>query len=333
MTDPHWPARLSVAASFLLAIALFWPDPRAPVKQAIIMPTALTEPSMPPANPVPITLPPPPRLTPLQALRQSGAEKNPARPVRRPLVTPLRPAGPAQPSAPVPTVDSLQPSAKEQTKPVVALVPAKRSESRPAAAASKPLPRTSPPAAVSRPAASSLAQGRALLRILEHGTGPEIDFAWPENSGSRNALFALLSRCYGMQVVLLDGANRLYRLADPAGRPWAPNIDRISGFSRRIGGLSAAGERDLVIRLRRRHTGITNARPIRLFPRAFDGALLGGLAQLIGKGAADLRSLSARYRMRGERLWMIDVRVNGRSVPGRVDLSPVAACATARRRV
>ena len=294
----------------MLAVALFWPDPRSPVMQAMKTPTQPMETSMPTARPKSIALPLPPRSE--------------SRPIPRPSVIPLTPAQGAEPSA---LVDSLQPSAKEETKPVVALVPTKRPASPP-----KMLPQTSPPAAP--PAtAPSLAQGRALLRILEHGTGPEIDFAWPERPGPRNALFALLRRCYGMQVVLLDGANRLYRLADPAGRPWAPNIDRISGFSRRIGGLTAAGEKDLVSRLRRRHKGINNARPIRLFPRAFDGALLGGLAQLIGKGAADLRSLSARYRMRGERLWMIDVRVNGKSVPGRVDLSPVAACATSRRRV
>ena len=328
MTDPHWPARLSVAASFLLAIALFWPDPRAPVKQAIKMPTTLTEPSMPPASPQPLALPTPPRLTSPQA----RVANIPARSVRRPPVIPLRPAGPAQPSAPVPTVDSLQPSDKKRTKPVVALVPAKRSAPPPPAPLEK-APQTFSPSATPRPAAATLAQGRALLRILEHGTGPEIDFAWPESPGSRNALFALLRRCYGMQVVLLDEANRLYRLADPAGRPWAPNIDRISGFSRRIGGLTADGERVLVSRLRRRHTGITNARPIRLFPRAFDGALLGGLAHLIGKRAAGFRSLSARYRMRGERLWMVDVRVNGRTVAGGVDLSPIAACAPARRQL
>ena len=279
-------------------------------------------------NPKPLALPRPPR----QATSQIGMIRNPARSVRRPPVIPLRPAGPAQPSAPVPTVDSLQPSDKKRTKPVVALVPAKRSAPPPPAPLEK-APQTFSPSATPRPAAATLAQGRALLRILEHGTGPEIDFAWPESPGSRNALFALLRRCYGMQVVLLDGANRLYRLADPAGRPWVPNIDRISGFSRRIGGLSAVGERDLVSRLRHRHKGVKTARPIRLFPRAFDGALLGGLAYLIGKRAADLQSLSARYRMRGERLWMVDVRVNGQPVPGRVDLSPVAVCAPARRRV
>ena len=326
MTNPHWPARLSVAASLVLAVALLWPDPRAPIEQATTLPTPLTESSLPPVVPKSLALPPPPRLMSPQA----RVAKIPASSVRRPPVIPLRPAGPAQPSAPAPKVASLQTSAKEETKPVMALVPAKR----PAPAPAPPkLPQTSPSQIVPPLAAPSLAQGRALLRILEHGTGPEIDFAWPESPGSRNALFALLSRCYGMQVVLLDGANRLYRLADPAGRPWAPNIDRISGFSRRIGGLSAAGERDLVSRLRRRHKGIINARPIRLFPRAFDGALLGGLAHLIGKRAADLQSLSARYRMQGERLWMVDVRVNGKSVPGGVDLSPVAACASARRRV
>ena len=98
----------------------------------------------------------------------------------------------------------------------------------------------------------SLRKGRALLRILEHGSGPEINFAWPENHAARNNLFDIFRRCYGMHVALLGSNNLLYRLTDPAGKPWKPNMDKISGFSRIVGGKIAESEEKLIYRLKRR---------------------------------------------------------------------------------
>jgi len=177
----------------------------------------------------------------------------------------------------------------------------------------------------------SLRKGRALLRILEHGSGPEINFAWPENHAARNNLFDIFRRCYGMHVALLGSNNFLYRLTDPAGKPWKPNMDKISGFSRIVGGKIAESEEKLIYRLKRRHSSIRGGTPVRLFPRNFDGAVLGGLSKFIGMVDAPLRSISARYKMNGSRVLMTDIRINRSPVSGVIDLGSYSSCKKFRR--
>ena len=177
----------------------------------------------------------------------------------------------------------------------------------------------------------SLRKGRALLRILEHGSGPEINFAWPENHAARNNLFDIFRRCYGMHVALLGSNNFLYRLTDPAGKPWKPNMDKISGFSRIVGGKIAESEEKLIYRLKRRHSSIRGGTPVRLFPRKFDGAVLGGLSKFIGMVDAPLRSISARYKMNGSRVLMTDIRINRSPVSGVIDLGSYSSCKKFRR--
>jgi len=177
----------------------------------------------------------------------------------------------------------------------------------------------------------SLRKGRALLRILEHGSGPEINFSWPENHAARNNLFDIFRRCYGMHVALLGSNNLLYRLTDPAGKPWKPNMDKISGFSRIVGGKIAESEEKLIYRLKRRHSSIRGGTPVRLFPRNFDGAVLGGLSKFIGMVDAPLRSISARYKMNGSRVLMTDIRINRSPVSGVIDLGSYSSCKKFRR--
>ena len=177
----------------------------------------------------------------------------------------------------------------------------------------------------------SLRKGRALLRILEHGSGPEINFAWPENHAARNNLFDIFRRCYGMHVALLGSNNLLYRLTDPAGKPWKPNMDKISGFSRIVGGKIAESEEKLIYRLKRRHSSIRGGTPVRLFPRNFDGAVLGGLSKFIGMVDAPLRSISARYKMNGSRVLMTDIRINQSPVSGVINLGSYSSCKKFRR--
>jgi hypothetical protein len=177
----------------------------------------------------------------------------------------------------------------------------------------------------------SLRKGRALLRILEHGSGPEINFAWPENHAARNNLFDIFRRCYGMHVALLGSNNFLYRLTDPAGKPWKPNMDKISGFSRIVGGKIAESEEKLIYRIKRRHSSIRGGTPVRLFPRKFDGAVLGGLSKFIGMVDAPLRSISARYKMNGSRVLMTDIRINRSPVSGVIDLGSYSSCKKVRR--
>jgi len=177
----------------------------------------------------------------------------------------------------------------------------------------------------------SLRKGRALLRILEHGSGPEISFSWPENHAARNNLFDIFRRCYGMHVALLGSNNLLYRLTDPAGKPWKPNMDKVSGFSRIVGGKIAESEEKLIYRLKRRHSSIRGGTPVRLFPRKFDGAVLGSLSKFIGMADAPLRSISARYKMNGSRVLMTDIRINRSPVSGVIDLGSYSSCKKFRR--
>lgn len=53
---------------------------------------------------------------------------------------------------------------------------------------------------------TTVRKGRTLLRILEHGDGPEIQITWPKSSRERDRLFDLLVRCYGVRVALMGGS-------------------------------------------------------------------------------------------------------------------------------
>ncbi len=176
------------------------------------------------------------------------------------------------------------------------------------------------------PVAVDQAAGRALLKVLEHGAGPDIDIAWPAAAAERTRLFKIMTRCYGLSLALMDDGSRLYRLADPPGRVWTPNLDQFSGFVRVAKGGQSLEERAAAAKLRRKHPGLTSVSTVRLFPRRVDGALLGGLAQLAGGNAARLKTVRARYRLDGLRLLVGDWRLDGRKAAGWVDLSAQARC-------
>ena len=88
----------------------------------------------------------------------------------------------------------------------------------------------------------SLAQGRALLRILEHGSGPNIDIAWPDGARARNKLFSAMLNCYGLKVLLADNQNRLYGPEGSPERPTVPDLDKTSGLARQVDGVISKKE-------------------------------------------------------------------------------------------
>ncbi|MBT5777986.1 MAG: hypothetical protein HOI02_01095, partial [Rhodospirillaceae bacterium] len=165
------------------------------------------------------------------------------------------------------------------------------------------------------------AEGRVLLRILEHGSGPEIEIAWPVSAIKRRALYRLFEACYGMEIALLDSAGRLYSRAGQAGRPWQPNLDRYSGFVRQPSGRLTSDEKDNVSRIRALHGGLRAASNVRLFPRRLDAFLLGGLKALIGEGYSRASAIRAHYRRDGDSVLVEGIRLDGRPISGRVDLS------------
>ena len=176
----------------------------------------------------------------------------------------------------------------------------------------------------------NLSTGRALLKIMEHGSGPNINFAWPDNEGARDSLFALLRKCYGMQVALMDQNKRLFRRSDATGSPWLIDMDRISGFTRMAGGKLTRFERQIIKQTKQKHSHIRLITPVRMFPRNFDGGLLGELSRFMKGNNSKLRSISARYKQNGRSLFMEDIRINGQKVSGKIDLSPYSTCRSVR---
>jgi len=72
--------------------------------------------------------------------------------------------------------------------------------------------------------------------------------------------------------------------------------------------------------IRARH-GINRATPVRLFPRSVDAALLGGLNAAVGELYGSAKSIQGRYRREGARLYVINIKVDGRAAAGRILLS------------
>ncbi len=168
------------------------------------------------------------------------------------------------------------------------------------------------------------AEGRVLLRILEHGSGPEIEIAWPVSATQRRALYRLFEACYGMEIAMIDSRGRLYGRSGEAGRPWQPNLDRYSGFVRQPSGRLTADEIDSIARIRTFHGGLRAANNVRLFPRRLDAVLLGGLKALIGDGYGDASAIRAYYRREGNTVLVESIRLDGRPILGRIDLSAAA---------
>ncbi|MEM7224231.1 MAG: hypothetical protein AAF495_14710 [Pseudomonadota bacterium] len=264
----------------------------------------------------PVQLPAPPRLE-AAAAAPAPPPDAPAPPAPK-VVKPLKPA-PA-PTKPLPApkakvVEALKPTPTPAPKPepkpeaapapkvVQALAPAPAPS--PVETAAPPMPET---ITVAEPEAK---EGRTLLRLLEHGSGPEIELAWPETSAGRARLFRHLRACQGMELAVMDAAGELLR----NGAPWRPNLDRYSGFLRRPSGQLQPEERRLVQ---------FGGQAVRLFPRQVDALLLGGLHALIGADYGRLAVIHGRYRLDGGKVLIDQVTGDGRSFPGRIDLSPAA---------
>ena len=124
-----------------------------------------------------------------------------------------------------------------------------------------------------------------------------------------------------MRLALIDRAGGLYLDAGPRGYKWAIDLDRFSGFVRRPNGHITSTERRDADRVARYHHGLPATDPVRLFPRAADAALLGGDYRAA-------KSITASYRLRGHRVTVGDLRIDGRRVAGRIDMSrgATAAC-------
>lgn len=321
----------------LLAVALaaWWPRPAATVAvapeealpppevdKAVAMATVSLPP--PPAAPAPAAaLAPVPTAAPAPA---TAVASPPPQPASEPEFHALEPVA-AAPAPALPAIKPLVPTADTPAAapPQIVALPARLAPPKPRPAPPPAVPQRQaaappPPPATAAPSAPVMAaeDGRALLRLLEHGRGPQISIDWP--GGAEQArLAAQLARCHGMRVALLDEAGRLWRADDPAGQSWQANLDRLSGFLR-VG----AGDADAARRIRARH-GVSG-QPVRLFPRAVDAHLLASLRQAVGAGYAAAGRIGLRYRLDTGRVVLDGIRVDGRPVPGVIRLAGTGHC-------
>ncbi len=170
-------------------------------------------------------------------------------------------------------------------------------------------------------ASASAEDGGALLRLLEHGSGPGIAIAWPDEQTARRRLHERMRRCFGLRTALLDAQGKLWTTETRPGRPWTPDPGRYSGFVRRPKGYVAAVERTKARRIRDHHDLGAGARVVRLVPRHVDAALLAGLRRALGAGYRSAKRIRGRYALAGGQVVVTDLRADGRALAGRVRLA------------
>ncbi len=164
--------------------------------------------------------------------------------------------------------------------------------------------------------------GRVSLRMLEHGSGPQIEIAWPYDSQVQNRLYKIFRNCFGMVHALLSSGGALYTLNSRPGKPWEINLDKFSGFIRKPSGLLPPEERKIQHQIYKRHRNLSKASLARLFPRHVDGNLLGGLKKIIGKGYSKMRLIRARYKIIDGKIIVGNVMANNRPFSGQIVLTP-----------
>ena len=170
----------------------------------------------------------------------------------------------------------------------------------------------------------ALSKGWALLRMLEHSSGPSIEIAWPDNAVVREQLHSRLRDCYGMNTALMRRDGTLFVAKGPPGQPWSANFDLFSGFVRKPRGRLSTAEKHQVRAIRAHHPNLRGAVPVRLFPRRVDALLLAGLKAVAGRAYGEGEMIRARYNIAGGRVVVEDIRLGGRTAAGRIDMSPSA---------
>jgi len=309
-TQPPAPARVAPA----VATALVLPDP----------PPA-SAPKPPPEATVEPVIPAPPRVSLGPVTRVTPVLKTTLKPTKdgvvpKPVTKALRPVPelPKPERAPADKHEQLKHVVPAPTPPrVVLLAPVvSRPAVREVQLAAKIAP--GPPKVITSPQAKRT--GRVLLRQLEHGKGPGIEIAWPANPRQRQRLHTLLTKCHGMRAARMSRDGRLFVADGAQGKPWSIDMDRMSGFVRQVVGTMTPAERQAVERIAAHHGGPVPGAVVRLFPRAVDAGLLGGLQTLGGLNYETGRSVTAVYFVDGARVLIGDIRVDGLRIAGGFEL-------------
>ncbi|MBH67134.1 MAG: hypothetical protein CMM58_02155 [Rhodospirillaceae bacterium] len=154
--------------------------------------------------------------------------------------------------------------------------------------------------------------GRVLLRKLEHGTGPRIEITWPTQHKSRQQLYTILTKCYGMKTAAINSANKLFISGSPSGHPWKVNMDIMSGFIREVSGALPEAERIEVSAIKKRHPNQFFKATIRIFPRKVDAALLKLLYETIGPNFSTAKTIRATYQLENKDVLIDQITVEGK---------------------
>ena len=177
-----------------------------------------------------------------------------------------------------------------------------------------------------RSSTRTVQEGRTLLRLLEHGSGPGISLTWPSGNPAQQRLFDVFNRCYGMVTAVMDSSGMLYIDQGRRGSPWQVSMDAYSGFVRQPTGSSIQKEAQRADRIRNYHGLRGQNGLVRVFPRSVDAVILGGLSRLIGRSYKTAGRINARYEMNNGRLEVRDVRVDGKLIPGVISVEPYQSC-------
>ena len=166
-------------------------------------------------------------------------------------------------------------------------------------------------------------EGRTLLRLLEHGSGPSIRLDWPEGSAARSSLYKLLRECYGMKTALMDPNGALYSSGERS--QWRPDMDLYSGFVREPTGVLPFNENKEAAAIRIQHHLRLDSKVVRLFPRRVDAVLLGGLQNLLSGRYQNTKIIHAAYRQEGQSISISKITADGIVVRGRIVFSAALA--------
>lgn len=243
-----------------------------------------------------------------------------ARAVRLPQ-PPQMTLAPSQPTQAAPT-PVLEPSAVAEVAPAVVPLRPRPAETSPPPPSARP----TPPAQVVVGDGAAETKGRVLLRVLEHGKGPSIEIAWPQQTAQRAALYERFRTCFGMRAALMDDQGRLFNSDGVAGTEWPYNADLYSGFVRQASGVLVSQEQRLVSSIRKHHGLKASGVVVRLFPRRVDARLLGGLQSLLGQDYASAQVLQAEYGLENNAVEVRSIRVDGQPMAGIITLGTGAGC-------
>ncbi|MBT5081706.1 MAG: hypothetical protein HOK21_25390 [Rhodospirillaceae bacterium] len=261
-------------------------------------------------------------------------------PAAKPLVRNRSIILPAPPKlAPASSIRALQPKAKEETKThsrtlnVQPLRPSQVKTTASQVAKTKPVltrksaPTVKPQQSLATDTVSAITdpvdaatQGRVLLRLLEHGSGPAIELAWPQDAAERAELYRRFRDCLGMRVALSRRVGELFVAKSPPGQNWQLNGDRYSAFARQPTGRLTTAEREDLRAIARRHGLSPRSPALRIFPRQVDAQLLGGLDRILAGGYGRSKQIRARYYLRKHTILLRDIQVDGRPIAGSVAL-------------